>query len=174
MRHFILYIAVFISFSVVGCGQNEKKEKTVDDKFIFPEKPIGWVSDFEKKFTPNEIAFLDSLISKHEEETTNQIAVVTYQLDSNLIKTDEDFDEFSLQLFKKWGVGTKEKENGIGILLSPNLRKVRIEVGYGLEAKLTNQEAKMIIDSIMIPEFKKEEYFKGVANGLNAIIKEIK
>jgi uncharacterized protein len=71
------------------------------------------------------------------------------------------------------GVGKKDKYNGIGILISINLRKIRIEVGYGLESKLTDEEAKKIVDTIIIPEFKNGNYYLGTLYGLKAILKEI-
>ena len=85
----------------------------------------------------------------------------------------KEFDQFSLELFKKWGVGKKEKNNGVGIIFSSKLRKLRIEVGKGMESKLTNAEAKYIIDSLIIPEFKRSAYFEGTLKGLQAVIKEI-
>ena len=169
---------LLILFFFPCCGQVDsiKKETEERDRIfgsLIPAKAIGWTSDFDNVFTKQEIIYLDSIIGKHEEQTSNEVAVVTLQLDSTSIKSSKDFDEFSLALFRKWGVGKKEKNNGIGILFSRNLRKVRIEVGYGLESKLTNQEAKNIIDTIIVPEFKKSNYFGGIANALKEIIKEI-
>lgn len=157
----------------VKLKQKKNSKDTLPARSIIPEKPIGWISDFDRVFTLNEAAYLDSLINNHEIQTTNEIALVTLQLDSFQIKTPEDFDKFSLTLFKRWGVGKKDKNNGIGILISINLRKIRIEVGYGLESKLTDVEAKKIIDTIIIPEFKNGNYYLGTLYGLKAILKEI-
>jgi len=131
------------------------------------------VSDFDKIFTIDEAVRLDSIINAHEVKTTNEIAIVTLSLDSFQIKTPKDFDKFSLSLFKKWGVGKKDKNNGIGILISTNLKKIRIEVGLGLESKLTDQEAKKIIDLIILPEFKNGNYYIGVLKGLQQVFIEI-
>ena len=162
------YILILLIVSSIGCSQESNFKK------LIPAKPIGWVSDFERKFTDEQVIILDSIIAKHEHETTNQIAIVTIELDSVSIKSTAQFEEFTLQLFNQWGVGQKEKKNGVAIIFSGKLRRVRIEVGFGLEAKLTNAEAKVIIDSIMIPEFKKSNYFEGTLKGLQEIIKEIK
>ena len=116
---------------------------------------------------------LGSIIGEHESETTNEIAVVTLALDTASIRSVKEFDQFSLELFNQWGVGKKEKNNGVGIIFSKKLKKIRIEVGKGMESKLTNNEAKFIIDSLMIPEFKKSNYFEGTLKGLQEIIKEI-
>jgi len=174
MKQIILFLIIISSLN--SCGQKEKKSQTSDSAFdsLIPPKQIGWVSDFDKVFTTAETIYLDSIINSHEIQTTNEIAVVTIQLDSSQIKTSEDFNMFSLSLFRSWGVGKKDKENGVGILISINLRKIRIEVGYGLELKLTDEEAKKIIDTIIIPEFKNGAYYAGILSGLKEIFEEIK
>ncbi len=177
MRHLLGFIVISFSLSFSSCGQenkNHNKEKDYALSHLIPEKPIGWISDFEHVFTKTEINFLDSIIAKHKAQTTNELALVTLALDTFSIKTPEDFDQFSLNLFRQWGVGEKDKNNGIGVLMSPNLRKIRIEIGYGLNAKLTDGEAKNIIDTIIIPEFKNGNYFIGISKGLDAIFNEIK
>lgn len=83
-------------------------------------------------------------------------------------------DEYSLTLFKKWGVGQKDKNNGVMIAFSTALRRIRIQNGYGIESKMTNEETKKIIDNIMLPEFKSENYFEGLKKGLVAIMSEIR
>ena len=85
----------------------------------------------------------------------------------------EEFQEFSLELFNEWGVGKDEKDNGIVIVFSKKLRMIRIEVGEGLTTKLTDEEAKAIIDNLIIPAFKKTSYFDGILRGLSEIINEI-
>ena len=161
------YIFILLIASSLTCRQDSKFKK------LIPARPIGWVSDFEKIFTDQQVQFLDSMISKHESETANEIAIVTLALDTVSIRSEKEFDQFSLALFSQWGVGKKEKNNGIGIIISNKLRKLRIEVGKGMESKLTNAEAKFIIDSLMIPEFKRSNYFKGTMRGLQEVIKEI-
>ncbi len=180
MRSVSTYIAgIFLLLAISACGQKDnskKKEPTTETKtfeHLIPGKPQGWISDFEHVFTPDEIKTLDSLITQHKKETSNEIAVVTLSLDSTIIRTINDFEQFSLALFKAWGVGEKNKNNGVGILLSTQLRKVRIEVGYGLENKLMDDEAKKIIDEIMLPHFKNGDYFTGIKAGLEAVLKEI-
>ena len=175
MKCLLPYFFLLTLFSFSCKGQRDKKEPA-DSVFskLIPEKPLGYTSDFENVFSVSQISFLDSIIQVHEKETTNQLAVVTLGLDSATIKSGADFDRFSLLLFRTWGVGQKEKNNGIGILICPKLRKIRIETGYGLNDKLTDSEAKKIIDAIIIPEFKKGDYFTGITNGLLAIFEEIK
>ena len=173
MKLLLSYLLIIFSLSLPCCGQKDKKEPISPYQPLIPEKSLGWVSDFEKVFTPDEGVYFDSIINNHEVQTTNEIALVTLPLDSFQVKTPEDFDNFSLSLFRQWGIGKKDKKNGIGILISINLRKIRIEVGYGLELKLTDEEAQKIIDTIILPEFKKGAYYAGTLNGLMSVLKEI-
>ena len=161
------YILILLIVAYVGCSQENRFKK------LIPAKPIGWVSDFEKIFTDEQVQTLDSIIDEHETRSTNEIAIVTLALDSVAIKSEKDFDQFSLELYNQWGIGKKEKDNGVAIIIVRNLKRIRIEVGYGLEAKLTNAEAKIIIDSSIIPAFKRSDYFDGTLKGLLEVIKEI-
>lgn len=174
MKRLLLYIVFGILMFAVGCAQKNNKDKEATTQLPIPEKPKGWVSDFAKIFTPEQVNILDATLTLHEGDTGNEIAVVTLDLDSAVIKTDNDFNSYALALFNKWGIGKKEKNNGVLVLLCPNLQKVRIAVGYGLESKLTDDEAKTIIDSIMIPAFKDSDYYTGVLKGLAEIATQIK
>jgi uncharacterized protein len=136
--------------------------------FKFPDR-LGYVNDFEKVFSSEQILELNKIIEKHEKETTNQIVIVS--IDS--FAPFETLFDYSLKLANHWGVGLKDKNNGIVIVFGKQIRQIRIQVGYGLEKKLKNEEAKKIIDNVMIPDFKNGDYFKGIKNGLTEIIKEI-
>ncbi|MBL7743582.1 MAG: TPM domain-containing protein [Chitinophagaceae bacterium] len=163
---------ILLLLAISSCAQGDTvAKKKLED--LIPPKPIGWTSDFAGLFTGAQVAYLDSLLAKHEKETSHEIAIVTLQLDSVYFPSVKEFEKFSLALFTKWGIGKKDKNNGLAILISPSLRKARIETGYGLEEKLTDQEARIIMDTIIIPAFKKGEYFTGLVAALRSIIKEI-
>jgi len=162
------YILIFLFTSLNSPGQPGKFKK------LIPATPIGWVSDFEKDFSADQVNILDSIINLFENETSNEIAIVTVEIDTIAIKSLEEFEEFSLELFNEWGVGKDEKNNGIVIVFSKKLRMIRIEVGEGLTEKLTDHEAKAIIDNLIIPAFRKSNYFDGIIKGLSEIIKEIR
>ena len=172
MNRILPFFSFILFLSLSGCGQKRNKE-TASLQLIIPEKPISWVSDFEKLFTTEQSNYLDSLIHIYETSTGNEIAIVTLSLDTFQIENSQKFDDFSLALFNKWGVGKKDKNNGIGILISTKLKRIRIEVGKGLIKKLSDEEAKLIIDTQILPAFKKGEYYNGVLQGLIAIFKEI-
>lgn len=168
MRALIIFLLTGLFFLSPASGQKNKLEK------LIPKEPLGWVSDFENVFIPSQIQVLDSIIFQHSVETTNQVAIVTLKLDTLSVRSLDEFEELSRMLFNQWGIGQKALNNGVAIIFSRNLRRIRIEVGYGLTAKLTDKEAKSIIDNIIIPEFKRSDYFQGIVNGLQELLKEIK
>ena len=82
--------------------------------------------------------------------------------------------DYSLDLGNYWKVGAQHSNKGILLVFGKQIREIRIQVGYGLENKLTNRETKKIIDKIIIPEFKKGDFYAGIKNGIIEIISEIK
>jgi uncharacterized protein len=140
-------------------------------KIHIPIKSLGWTSDYEHIFSTEQVLELDSIISKFEKETTNEIAIVTIE---SSWTTKESFDSLTLAIAKNWGVGKKGKNNGILIGISTGLRTIRIENGYGIEAKLNDAETKKIIDDIILPEFKNGNYFEGTKRGLLALMQKVR
>ena len=131
---------------------------------------VAFVNDFEDLLTRPQEHYLDSLIRFFEKKTTDQIAIVTI----DTFMTDRpSFDDYVLRLSNKWGVGQKGKNNGIVIAISKGFRMMRIETGLGLEAVFPDAEAKSIIDNHFLPYFKKGQYFEGISNGLQAIIRKL-
>lgn len=171
------YLLALVCLLTISCKEKKKAADIIADppvkEYTIPEKAQGYVSDYEKLLTPSQAAYLDSIIAEHEKATTNQVVVVTIDLDTALIKSRTDLENFAVTLFNKWGVGIKDKNNGVGLLIVENLRQVRISVGSGLETKLTNEEAKDIIQRLITPAFKQQDYYTGIKNGLEAIFKEI-
>lgn len=108
---------------------------------------------------------IEQRLSEHEKSTTDQVVVVT--VNSLQGYTIEDY---GYQLGRHWGIGQAEKNNGVILLVAPNERKVRIEVGYGLEGKLTDARSHHIIQKIILPEFKRQNMSGGIINGVNAIL----
>lgn len=158
--------------AVISC-HNDQQTKTKEEAVTYPSfhdslpQPIGFVNDYENIFSINEIQSLDSLIRNFEKKTTIQIAVIT--LDTTMT-TDDDFDNFILGIAKDWGVGQKEKNNGITIGISAGYRRIRIQNGYGIEKILSDNETKQIIDTAFIPSYKKANYFEGTYNGLGVLM----
>jgi uncharacterized protein len=108
---------------------------------------------------------LSESLKAHEERTTNQIAILTVPT-----LNGESIEDYADRVFKEWKLGQKAKDNGILMVVVPNDRRMRIEVGYGLEGTMTDLTAGRIIRNIMTPKFKKGDYNGGIADGAQAII----
>ena len=136
------------------------------DKLI--PSAVGYVNDFGYYFTATQADTLSQIIQQHQKATSNQIAIVTF---NSLPIAPQDFDAFTKALANKWGVGLKEKNNGVTIALCKELRKIRIQNGDGITPKLSDAVTKDIIDKIIFPEFSKGDYYNGIKKGLLEIIK---
>ena len=124
------------------------------------------VNDFEHVFDVEQLEKLTLMIREFEKNTTNQIAIVS--IDS--IGKYTDFDKFAVDLSNYNGIGLKEKDNGLSIVFSKNLRKIRISTGLGTEKILTDKICKNIIDQTIIPEFKNGDYYNGIKKGMVELI----
>lgn len=115
------------------------------------------------------ITKLESDLKQFEVETSNQIAVYTTPS-----LHDEPIEDVAIQIFDEWKLGQKSKNNGVLLLIAPNERKMRIEVGRGLEGALTDIQAKQIIRNEIRPSFKSGDMDGGVTAGVNAIMATIR
>ena len=124
------------------------------------------INDEAHIFSQNERDELLNLVQNFEQNSTTQIAIVTLNSLEN-----KSIEELSLGIARGYKLGQKEDNNGVLLVVAPNEKKVRIEVGYGLEGVLTDAVASEIINSVMIPEFKNGKMSEGVKDGVLAIIK---
>ncbi|HSZ73044.1 MAG TPA: TPM domain-containing protein [Cytophagaceae bacterium] len=131
---------------------------------------LGFVSDFSNFLTNNEEKKLTKLITRYENKTTNEIAVVT--LDS--IYPYNNIKDFALDLGNHWGVGKKLKNNGLMIVICRNPMEIRVSTGVGTEQILTDQVCKEVLDQYIIPEFHQGHYYKGLKKGIKAFIRKWK
>lgn len=123
----------------------------------------GFVNDFASIIPDNVEQQLEATLRDYAQKTTNEIAVVTTQSLGGL-----SIEEYTIGLAEKWKVGKKGKDNGVILLVAPNEKKVRVEVGYGLEHVLTDAKAKLIIEK-MTPYFKNSDYAGGIKVGVQGI-----
>lgn len=108
---------------------------------------------------------LTDLLKAHEDSTGNQIVVATVPS-----LEGEAIEEFALRAGRTWQIGTAEHDNGILLVVAPSERKVRIEVGYGLEGAVPDAVAAQIIRNEIIPEFRDGDFDAGVAAGTMALL----
>ena len=95
-----------------------------------------------------------------EQQTSAEIVVVTVRTTAPLT-----LEGYAVELFQKWGIGKRGTDNGVLLLVASDDRKVRIEVGYGLEGAITDLQSKLIIEDIIVPYFKKGSFDGGIAAG---------
>lgn len=157
MKKLALGIALF--FSVCVFGQNR----------IIPERPNPprLVNDFAHVLTPEQVDALERKLVAYDDSTSNQVVIVTIQSTK-----DRGIEDVALDsVLRKWGVGSKGKDNGVVILAAIQDRKVWIATGYGLEGAIPDITAKAIIDNDILPNFKSENYYRGFDEAINSISK---
>lgn len=108
-----------------------------------------------------------SLLSSVDRDTAQVVVVTVSSLQGLTI------EDYGYQLGRHWGVGSKEKDNGVIFLIAPMDRKMRIEVGYGLEGVLTDALASQIIQDSILPEFRKNDFDRGALEGTKDILKAL-
>ncbi|MBN1637539.1 MAG: TPM domain-containing protein, partial [Ignavibacteriales bacterium] len=128
----------------------------------------GRVNDYANILTLDKRNRIEQILKTHEDSTTNQIVVL-------IITTleDENLEEFANEVFNTWQLGQKEKDNGVLLLIAIQDRKLRIEVGYGLEGYLTDAISSSIIRNEITPSFRQEDYAGGIEKGVLSIIAAI-
>jgi uncharacterized protein len=132
-----------------------------------PELPelTGRVVDRAELLDASREEDLRRMLEAHEEATTEQVVVVTLpDLQGQAI------EEYGYQLGREWGIGQEEEDNGALLIVAMEERQVRIEVGYGLEGRLTDAQSSIIINQIITPAFREGDFARGIAEGTEAMI----
>ena len=125
----------------------------------------GRVTDNAEILSEGVRSSLTERLKAHEDRTGDQIAVLTVPSLGG-----ESIEEYAVRVFEAWKLGEKGKDNGVLVVVAPKDRRMRIEVGYGLEGTLTDLLAGRIIRNVITPRFKAGDYDGGVAAGVNAIL----
>ncbi len=122
------------------------------------------VNDYANIINSKDEEKLEALLRDVEAKTSSQVALLTI---SSL--QGENLEDYSLRVAQTWKLGQKEYDNGVLLLVALNEKKIRIEVGYGLESIITDAKSGYIIRNYMVPGFKKGDFTGGITNGLLAI-----
>jgi len=128
-------------------------------------KPTGFVNDYTNTLTAQEKQNLENKLSNFEKETSNEISIAIIPS----LKED-NIENFAVKLFEEWGIGKKGEDNGVLVLVAMEDRKMRIEVGYGLEGDLTDAQSYWIINNEMKPAFREGKFYEGLDSATNKII----
>ena len=142
---------------------------TVVFGYVSPGAPGGFVSDFAGMLTLEERSALESKLRQFEQESSNEISVATI-----VTLGGDTVENFAEKLFQEWEIGKKKQDNGVLVLVAKEDRKIRIEGVYGLEGALTDAQSFAIIDQIMKPAFRANDFYGGIDAAVDAIIKATK
>ena len=145
--------------------QNFSIDKVVNTR----PNPPKLVNDYANVLTADQQQALETKLYQFDDTTTNQVTVVIVP---NL--GGKDVADVAIDLGRKWGVGNKKSNNGVILLISVEDRKLNISPGYGLEKALPDLTCQQIIDNIIVPQFKGNDYYAGISQGTDAIIQATK
>ncbi len=159
----VLYI---LSFLLLLSSCKTKKEDTSTYNYLPQNEQQSVVYDLSNLFSTKEKDSLTKRILNYEKVTTNQIAIATF----DSIPKNTTTLRYATDIANYWGVGTKETNNGLLILISRYDREMSIATGLGTEKILTDLICSKIIDRTIIPHFKQDKYYNGVNSGLDSII----
>lgn len=127
--------------------------------------PIGYVNDFAGVFSQNEKERMQAISTLVEDKTGAEIAVVTVES----IAPYGSIEQYSVDLASKWGIGKEGEDNGILMILAMSERRVRLEVGYGLEGAIPDGLAGEILDKSILPALQEGDYGRGFIQGIEAV-----
>jgi uncharacterized protein len=126
----------------------------------------GRVNDLAGVLSSSEAQALEQRLAAYEQQTGHQFALLTVPS-----LEGEDIEGFSIRTVEKWALGQKQKDDGVLVLVAVNDRKMRIEVGYGLEPSIPDVLAGRIIRNVMAPHFRENDYAGGINASFDALIK---
>lgn len=156
----IKYVLIFIITIIILIG-NSSYAIVSKSKDFFVNDSANLLSNETEEYIINMNKSLES-------KTGAQIVVVTTKNLEGMA-----LEEYATELFREYGIGNKEKNNGVLILCAYEERKLRIEVGYGLEGALPDGKTGRIQDEYIIPYLKENDFDTGIKNGFNAILQEV-
>ncbi|RYF20833.1 MAG: TPM domain-containing protein [Flavobacteriales bacterium] len=169
MIYTLRLIILFFIGSLSACGQSNKNSSNKLNSIDKIEEitPKGWVNDFENIFNEEQKQTLANLISNFEKETSIEICIITVDTSMTI---NQNFNDYVLEIGRQWGVGKKEKNNGIVIGFSKSYRQIRISNGYGIEKLISDSETKVVMDEYFIKNFKQNKYYEGTFEGTIAMM----
>ncbi|NND88116.1 MAG: TPM domain-containing protein [Flavobacteriaceae bacterium] len=128
-----------------------------------PEKQTS-LYDYANLLSAVQQNSLEEKLIRYADSTSTQIVIAIIKSSNG-----EDLSMLGARWGQKWGVGQAEEDNGIFILLATEDRRVDINTGYGIEYRISDRDAERIINRVMIPQFKKGDYYSGLDQGADAI-----
>jgi len=156
-------LGLLLLTAIVGCTSGQPKK----DSYQFKVPPrLGYVSDYENSFSAEEEYRIDSTIQIVNRRGKIQIGFASF--DSTFV-ADTLFSGYALAVARNWGIGHSEKNDGLFICVSLTMRSIQIKTGLGIDQSITDSMVKQVIDSIIIPDFKKQNFTKGLCAAIVAL-----
>lgn len=150
----ILALMFFVIVSMPVLGQD-----------LVPDQPTGMVNDFANMLSQTEERQLESKLRAYRDTTTNAFVIATIESLQGY-----PIDDVALQIHNDWNIQYQDRGNGVLILISEQDRAMRIEVGYGLEGAIPDIMAGRIINNILTPSFKANDYYGGLDQATTVLI----
>ena len=162
----ILYvvIALVLGLLLLGPSDETQEPQKIANQLNFPAL-TGRVVDQAGILSPAVKAELETALAARENNTTNQVVVVTLKTLGGV-----NISDYSLKLDRYWGIGQKDKNNGVLLVVSLNGKQAHIEVGHGLEGTITEDFGETIIDNYIVPELTKGDVEGGIKIGAQKIV----
>ena len=157
---------VLFTILVLGTQKVFAFEVPANDGFVTIDFAAG--SEATVVMSADEQAALELALQEYKNKTSNEIAVVVVQTLGS-----EPIEDVALQIARKWGIGSKENNNGILLLVAYDERQVRFEIGYGLEGAVPDIVAKGIIDTDIVPNFRDGNYYAGIVQAVESLQRHI-
>ena len=135
-------------------------------QFPIPDKPLLETSvyDYINLLPESQKKNLEQKLIRYSDSTSTQIVMAIIRSTEG-----ENITYLGAQWGQKWGIGQETKDNGILVLLAKDDRKIAINTGYGVEGSLTDAMSRRIIENVIIPQFKQDDYYEGLNKGADAI-----
>lgn len=131
----------------------------------FPSRPTALVNDYAHLLSPQERAYMEKKLAAWEEATSNQLVIATFES-----LAGEDLNDISIRIAEAWQPGQTDRDNGVLITVFLRDRKLRIEVGYGLEGALPDALVNDIRMNLINPHFRQGDYFNGLNVAVDAVV----
>ena len=156
MRRLGIFLALLLLLPLAGLAQGD-----------IPALQ-GRVNDYASLLSPDQKQRIEAQLAQFDQQTGDQVAVLTIPT-----LNGEDIEGYANRVARAWALGQKGKDNGALLLVASQDRKMRIEVGYGLEPVLTDLQTNIIQNEVIIPYFKRGDFGGGIEAGVSAILSTI-
>jgi uncharacterized protein len=158
---------VIASHRIIGLALLATSCRSEADATV-PDRSDGPVLDQAEVLSAQVEQSLDTRLRQYWDQKETAIVVATVASLNGL-----SIDESARELFNAWGIGSSETNRGLLVLIAPNERKARIEVGCGLETVVTDRSAQQIMDEVMLPQFADGQFDAGATEGVAALMNRI-